>query len=313
MSWSIDDMPDQTGRVAVVTGANDGLGFEVARALARKGATVVMAVRDVGRGEAARQRIVAEQGEVPVDIVELDLSSLASVESGARRIARTRDRLDLLVNNAGVMAVPEQRTEDGFELQLATNHLGHFVLTARLLPALLAAPGARVVSVTSTARHVGLPVDPRNPHLEGRYGPWVAYGRSKLANLHLAVELQRRLEAAGAGVASLVAHPGLSNTHLQAASVDASGGGLGQRFFYDLARTVGMSPGQGALPLLRAATDPAARGGTLYAPRFVSSGPPVRRPLMGRSLRRAPARCLWEVSERETGVRFDVPGLVAAG
>ncbi len=312
MSWSVDDVLDQSGRVAVVTGANDGLGFEVARALAGAGATVVMAVRNVDKGQAARQCILDEHGDVPVEVVELDLASLASVEAGARAIAGDHSRIDLLVNNAGVMAVPQQRTEDGFELQLATNHLGHFVLTARLLPGLLAAASARVVAVTSTARHFGLPVNARKPHLEGRYNPWLAYGQSKLANLHFAVELQHRLEEARGRVASLVAHPGLSNTHLQATSVEESGGGVSQRFFFHLARVTGMSAASGALPLLRAATDPSARGGTLYAPRFATGGAPVRRPLMGRSVRRAPARRLWEISEQETGVRFDVAELVAA-
>jgi NAD(P)-dependent dehydrogenase (short-subunit alcohol dehydrogenase family) len=312
MSWSVDDIPEQSGRVAVVTGANDGLGFEVARALAGADATVVMAVRNVDKGRAARERILAEHGDAGVEVVELDLASLASVDAGAGRITERHGRVDVLVNNAGVMAVPEQRTEDGFELQLATNHLGHFVLTARLLPRLLAAPAARVVAVSSTARHFGLPVSHRNPHLRGRYNPWLSYGQSKLANLHFAVELQRRLEQAQAPVASLVAHPGLSTTHLQATSVEASGGGVSQTFFFHLARLTGMSAARGALPLLRAATDPSARGGTLYAPRFVSNGAPVRRPLLGRSVRRAPARRLWAVSERETGVTFDVAGLAAA-
>ena len=312
MSWSVDNVPDQSGTVAVVTGANDGLGFEVARVLAGANATVVMAVRNVAKGQAARERIRDEHGDVPVEVIELDLASLGSVDAGARAIVGDYPRIDLLVNNAGVMAVPEQRTEDGFELQLATNHLGHFVLTARLLPGLLAAPASRVVAVTSTARHVGLPINSRNPHLEKRYNPWLAYGQSKLANLHFAVELQRRLEQAGGGVASLVAHPGLSNTHLQATSVEESGGGVSQKFFFHLARLTGMPAARGALPLLRAATDPAVRGGTLYAPRFATNGAPVRRPLMGRSVRHAPARRLWKVSERETGVRFDVAKLVAA-
>ena len=312
MSWSVDDVPDQSGRVAVVTGANDGLGFEVARGLAGAGARVVMAVRNVDKAQSARTRLLDEHADAGIEIVEVDLASLASVDAGASAIAERHPRIDLLVNNAGVMAVPEQHTEDGFELQFATNHLGHFALTAQLLPGLLAAPAGRVVAVSSTARHIGLPVTERNPHLKGRYNPWLAYGQSKLANLHFAVELQRRLEQAAAPVASLVAHPGLSNTHLQATSVEESGGGVSQRFFFHLARLTGMSAARGALPLLRAGTDPNARGGTLYAPRFVNSGAPVRRPLLGRSVRRAPARRLWEVSERETGVTFDVAELVAA-
>lgn len=305
MAWTVDDIPDQSGRTAVVTGANHGLGFEVARALARRGATVVMAVRDPTKAEAARRRIEDEVAGASLAVQQLDLASLASVEAGAAGILDAHPRIDLLVNNAGVMGIPEQRTEDGFELQLATNHLGHFVLTARLAPALLAAPAARVVSVTSTARHLGRPIDPRDPHLANHYGPWRAYGQSKLANVHFAVELQRRLEEVGSPASSLVAHPGLSDTGLQATSVEASGGGASQRFFHWLAGVTGMPPQRGALPLLRAATDPAAQGGTLYAPRFVNSGPPVRRPLLGPSRSRAAARRLWTLSERETGVTFD--------
>jgi NAD(P)-dependent dehydrogenase (short-subunit alcohol dehydrogenase family) len=312
MPWTPADIPDQTGRVAVVTGANGGLGLEVTRALARRGAHVVMAARNPNKADTARIRVLAELPTASLEVVPLDLGSLASVEQAAATMLEAHPRIDLLVNNAGVMGTPERRTADGFELQFGVNHLGHFVLTARLLPALAAAPGARVISVTSTGRHVGRPVDPTNPHLEGRYDPWRAYGQAKLANLHFALELQRRLEASSASVSSLVAHPGLSNTDLQAHSVRASGGGRSQRFFHGLARSTGMPPERGAHPLLRAATDPQARGGQLYTPRFVNVGPAVRRPLMGRSLRPEPARVLWNVSERETGVVFDVAAAVRA-
>lgn len=310
MTWTDADIPDQSGRVAVVTGANGGLGYETARALARNGAHVVMAARDVEKAERARRQLIAEVADALLEVVPLDLASLASVEHAAAMILDSHPRLDLLINNAGVMATPERRTADGFELQLASNHLGHFVLTARLLPALSRSTGSRVVSVTSTARHFGRPVDPENPHLRGRYDPWRAYGQSKLANLHFAIELNRRLRDAGAHTESLVAHPGLSNTGLQGASVHSTGGGTSQRFFHWLARGTGMSPSRGALPQLRAATDPRARGGQLYAPRFVNNGPPVRRPLVGRSLDRRAARTLWAVSERETRVTFDVAATV---
>lgn len=310
MPWSPADIPDQTGRVAVVTGANGGLGLEVARELARAGAHVVMAARNLDKAESARDDIRADAPDASLEIVPLDLASLASTDDAVAAILASHDALDLLVNNAGVMGIPERRTDDGFEAQFAVNHLGHFVLTARLLPALLARPASRVVSVTSTARHFGRPVDPANPHLEGRYDPWRAYGQSKLANLHFAVELQRRLDAAGSHVASLVAHPGLSNTDLQATSVASTGGGASQRFFHWLAGATGMDPTRGAHPLLRAATDPDAHGGQLYAPRYVNSGPAVRRPLVGRSLDRTAARTLWEVSEREIGVTFDVAAAV---
>jgi NAD(P)-dependent dehydrogenase (short-subunit alcohol dehydrogenase family) len=203
------------------------------------------------------------------------------------------------------MGIPERRTADGFEMQFGVDHLGHFALTARLMPALLRAPAARVVTVTSTAHHMGRAVDPDNPNLDGHYGPWRAYGQAKLANFHFGLGLDRLLRKAGAPAAGLVAHPGLSNTELQAVSVEETGGGLSQRFFLKLARTVGMSPGEGALSQLRAATDPAAKGGEFYGPLFVNNGPPVRKPIlrrlgMGRAIER-----LWEVSERETGLKLE--------
>ena len=310
MSWSPTDIPDQTGRVAVVTGANSGLGLETTRELARKGALVVMAVRNIESAESAQEEIRADAPDAKLEVVPLDLGSLASVAAAAEAIVSSHPRIGLLVNNAGIMATPEGRTADGFELQLGVNHLGHFVLTARLLPALAAGGGARVVGVTSTARHVGRPLDPDNPHLAGRYDPWRAYGQAKLANLHFAVELQRRLDEAGSDVQSLVAHPGLTRTELQVRTVESNRESRQARFWRAAARYTGMKPARGALPLLRAATDPNARGGELYAPRFVNSGAAVRRPLVGRSLDRAPAETLWEVSERETGVSFDVAAAV---
>jgi len=306
MAWTTDDIPDLAGRTAVVTGANGGLGLETARALAGAGAHVAMAARNAEKTGAAEKSILDSHPRASLEVVPLDLGSLASVHRAAERILAAHDRLDILVNNAGVMAIPERRTEDGFEMQLGVNHLGHFALTAHLLPALLRAEAARVVSVTSTARHMGRAIDPEGPHMEGSYGPWKAYAQSKLANFHFAIGLQRRFEAAGVPAASIVAHPGLSNTDLQATSVAETRGALWQRFFHRLAGATGMTPAAGALPQLRAATDPDARGGELYAPRFVNNGPPVRRPILRRlGLARA-IETLWEVSERETGVRLDV-------
>jgi NAD(P)-dependent dehydrogenase (short-subunit alcohol dehydrogenase family) len=306
MAWTTADVPDQSGRVAVVTGANSGLGLEVARELARKGGHVVMAARDQAKAEAARASIHDQVPDASLELQPLDLASLASVRQAAARILAGHPSVDVLVNNAGVMAVPERRTEDGFELQLAVNHLGHFALTAQLLPALLRGSDARVVSVTSTGRHAGRPLDPDNPHLRGRYDPWRAYGQSKLASLHFALELERRFRAAGVPARSIVVHPGFSSTDLQARSVRETGGGRSQRFFHAAVRRFGMTPAQGALPLLRAATDPAAVGGALYTPRWVNWGPPVRRPLFRRSRNRAAMVTLWRVSERETGITFDV-------
>ena len=306
MSWTAADIPDQSGRTAVVTGANGGLGLETARALAAAGAHVVMAARNQQKATEALAEIRRSAPEASLELVELDLGSLASVRQAAGQIADAHRQLDILVNNAGVMAVPEGTTADGFEIQFGTNHLGHYALTAQLMPSLLTAPAARVVTVTSTAHHVGRAVDPANPHLKGRYGPWRAYGQSKLANFHFGIGLQELLARAGAPAISLIAHPGLSNTELQAVSVQETDGGASQRFFHALAGRTGMTPEQGARPQLRAATDPAARGGQFYVPRFVNNGPPVRRPVMRRiGMEKAISR-LWEVSERETGLKIEV-------
>jgi NAD(P)-dependent dehydrogenase (short-subunit alcohol dehydrogenase family) len=305
MSWTRRKIPDQSGTVAVVTGANGGLGLEVARELACRGAHVVMASRDQAKAEAAQASIRAEIPDASLELRPLDLASLASVREAAASILAAHPRIDVLVNNAGLMGIPERRTEDGFEMQLAVNHLGHFALTAQLLPALLRSRGAHVVSVTSTGRHAGSPLDPDNPHLSGRYDPWRAYGQSKLASVHFALELDRRFRTAGVPARSIVVHPGFSNTDLQARSVRETGGGRSQRVFHAV-RRVGMTPAQGALPLLRAATDPRAAGGALYTPRWVNWGAPVRRPMLGRSRDRAAMATLWAVSERETGIAFDV-------
>lgn len=304
MSWSVADIPDQTGRTAVVTGANGGLGLETARALAAAGAKVVMAARDQEKAARAEEEIRRGAAGASLELVALELGSLASVHEAAERILASHERIDILVNNAGVMGIPERRTVDGFEMQLGVDHLGHFALTARLLPALLRADAARVVTVTSTAHHMGRAIDPENPHLEGRYGPWRAYGQAKLANFHFGLGLDRMLREVKAPATSLVAHPGLSNTELQIVSVEETDGGLSQRFFRSLAASTGMSPAQGALSQLRAATDPGAKGGELYGPLFVNNGPPVRKPILRRlGMRRAIDR-LWEVSERETGLKL---------
>jgi NAD(P)-dependent dehydrogenase (short-subunit alcohol dehydrogenase family) len=304
VSWSATDIPDQRGRTAVVTGANGGLGLETTRELARKGAHVVMAVRNLQKSEKAANDIKRSVPDASLELVSLDLASQASVRQAAEEIRRGHERVDLLVNNAGVMGIPEQKTVDGYEMQFGVDHLGHWTFTALLLPALLTIPGARVVTVTSTAHHIGHTVDPTNPHLESRYRPWRAYGQAKLANFHFGIGLQRDLAHAGASTASLIAHPGLSNTDLQSVSVRETGGGASQRFFHMLAQRTGMTPAQGALSQLRAATDPNAKGGEFYGPLFVNNGPPVRKPILRRvGMNHAIAK-LWEVSERETGVNL---------
>jgi len=306
VGWNAADIPDQHGRTAVVTGANGGLGLETARQLAAKGAQVVMAVRNQKKAAAAVGEIRSSAPDAALELVALDLASQASVRAAAAQIMAAHKSIDLLINNAGVMGIPEAKTADGFEMQFGVDHLGHWALTALLLPALLRTRGARIVTVTSTAHLMGRAVDPANPHLHGRYRPWRAYGQAKLANFHFGLGLQRELEKADASTASLIAHPGLSHTDLQAVSVQLTGGGTSQRFFRFLARRTGMSAADGALSQLRAATDPAAKGGEFYGPLFGNSGPPVRKPILRTFDMHKAIAALWEVSERETGIAIDV-------
>lgn len=306
MAWSTFNIPDLAGKTAVVTGASGGLGLETAKGLAGAGCHVVMAARNSEKAESALGELTAAQPHASLEIVELDLASLQSIETAALAMFSKHPTVDILVNNAGLMAMPEQKTEDGFEMQFGVNHLGHWALTAQLLPALIGAPEARVVTVTSTAHHFGKRVDAENPHLKGEYDPWKAYGQSKLANYHFAIGLQRQFENAGLRARSLVAHPGLSNTGLQANTVRQGGASGSAEFWHNLAQRTGMSPAAGALPQLRAATDPRAKGGQMYAPRFVNFGAAVRRPILRRFGLSESIRVLWEVSEQATGLSIDL-------
>ena len=306
MAWSERDIPDLTGRTAVVTGANGGLGFQTALGLAGAGAHVVLAARDPSKTAAAEARIRERYPSASLEVAPLDLGDLARVSAAAQQVLERHDRIDVLVNNAGVMAMPQRTTVDGFELQLGVDHLGHWAFTAHLLPALLRAPAARVVTVTSTARLRGRPLDPANPHLRRRYGAWASYSQAKMANYHFGLGLQQQFWQAGVAAQSLIAHPGLSNTDLQARSVREGGAGRLGAFFEAMTARVGMTPLEGARPQLRAATDPRARGGELYAPRFGSNGPPVRRPIVHRFDLQKQIHILWQVSERETGIPLEV-------
>ncbi len=305
MGWNAEDIPDLTDRVAVVTGANSGLGLESARELARAGARVFLAARNPDKAEAARHDILTDVPSARLDLLELDLASLSSVRSAASSLTEATERIDILINNAGVMGIPRRLTEDGFEMQIGTNHFGHFALTALVIDLLRAADSARVVTVTSTGRNYAARLDPADLTMEGSYDPWRAYGRSKKANFHFAIALHRRLEEAGSSVASLAAHPGFSNTNLQAASYEESRGGS-QRFFHEAVRKVGMAPDEGALSQLRAATDPGASSGEFYTPRWVNFGPPERRPFLSFSARNSDLDLMWATSEQATGITFDV-------
>ena len=303
-AWTFEDIPDQTGRTAIVTGANTGIGLETARMLALKGARVVLACRSEEKGKAALARILAEKPAGSASVEALDLSDLDSVAAFASSFALRHERLDLLIDNAGVMVPPLGRTRQGFELQIGTNHLGHFALTGRLLPLLeRAASGgspARIVVVASTAQSAGR-IDFDDLSWERRaYSAFRAYGQSKLANMMFALELDRRLVAAGSLVRVTAAHPGWTATDLQRTAGAA-------RFFNPL---LAMKPAEGALPTLRAATDPAAAGGSYWGPSgFLElRGHPVAARIPRRAMDRAVASRLFDVSEKLTGVTFPRAG-----
>ncbi|HST67356.1 MAG TPA: oxidoreductase [Mycobacteriales bacterium] len=302
MSWSANDIPDLTGRTAIVTGANSGIGYRAAVELARHGAAVTLAARDPGRGTDALHRLRGAVPDADATLAELDLADLASVRSFAQGWEAP---LDLLVNNAGVMAPPLRMTPDGFESQFGTNHLGHFALTGLLLPRLLARPGARVVTVTSGVHRAGR-MNFANLDAQSGYRKWPAYAQSKLANLLFAFELQRRADAAGVDLRSVAAHPGYAVTNLQTAGPRLAGSKVGEVGAALVSRLIGQSDSQGALPTLRAATDPAVRGGEVFGPDGFMElrGAPKQVAVSRRARDRALAERLWTISERKTGVTY---------
>jgi protochlorophyllide reductase len=294
MPWTCADIPDQSSRTAVITGANSGLGLETARALAQRGARVVLACRSLAKAEAACQELGASGGGELIPL-ELDLADLASVRRGAAAVAERWGAIDLLINNAGVMAPPRQLSAQGFELQFAVNHLGHFALTQQLLP--LLRPGARVVHVSSGASYFGrIAFDDLQG--EQRYDAWAAYAQSKLANMMTALELQRRLDAQGAEVLSIAAHPGLARTNLQPTSVAARGSRV-EALAYRLMDPLFQSAAMGALPQLFAATAPAAAPGGFYGPGGMGNmkGYPKACRIAPAALDTAACEQLWGLSE----------------
>ena len=298
--WNENDIPDQTGRIAIVTGANTGLGFDTARALAEHGAHVVLAVRDITKGNAAAGRIAKAAPKASVKVHKLDLGSLESVRTAAAELAAEYPRIDLLINNAGVMyPSPRQTTADGFELQFGTNHLGHFALTGLLLGNLLPVEGSRVVTVASNAHKQGGEIHFDDLQWERRYNRGLAYSQSKLANLLFTYELQRRLAAAKAPTISVAAHPGLAATDLIRHIP-----GVLKPFVPFIAQ----SAERGALPTLLAATDPAVQGGQYYGPDGIAEwrGDPKLVHSNGKSYDTERQRRLWTVSEELTGVSYPV-------
>ena len=305
--WTAEDVPRLDGRLAIVTGANSGLGLETARALARRGARVVLACRNPERARAA-EREIATAASAPdgVEALPLDLASLASVRAFADAIRKRHPALHLLVNNAGVMAIPLRRTADGFEMQLGTNHLGHFALTGLLLDLLLAAPGARIVNVSSAMHRIGR-IRFDDLQSERSYGPWRAYAQSKLANLLFTFELQRRLARRGASALAAAAHPGSAATNLQEAGPRERNATLMARATVLGNRLLAQSAAMGALPTLYAATAPDVRGGEYFGPDswFEMRGHPRRVGATARARDERAAERLWLVSENLTGVRFE--------
>jgi NAD(P)-dependent dehydrogenase (short-subunit alcohol dehydrogenase family) len=301
--WTTADMPDLTGKVIIVTGANSGIGFEAAKEFARKGAATILACRNMDKAAAALAAIQAEIPDAKAEIMQLDLASQASVHQFADAFKAKYDQLDILVNNAGIMMVPYGTTEDGFERQLGTNHLGHFALTGLLFDLLVNTAGARVVNVSSNAHHRGSMDFDNLMYEDGNgYSPMGAYGRSKLANLLFTYELQRRFDQLGSNTLAVAAHPGISQTNLAAHMTD-------RWYFKPLMPLMSLmlqSAAMGALPTIRAAVDPNVMGGQYFGP----DGPREQRgyPVIVESNEaahnEADARRLWEVSEQLTGVQF---------
>jgi NAD(P)-dependent dehydrogenase (short-subunit alcohol dehydrogenase family) len=304
--WTTADAGDQNGRIAVVTGATSGLGLRTALVLAEHGATVVLTGRDAAKAAAAVDQVKAVAANAQVHAAELDLASLESIRKAAADIVARFGRIDLLINNAGVMMPPYGLTQDGFELQFGTNHLGHFALTGLLLPALLPVPGSRVVTVSSNGHRAGR-IDFDNLMSSRHYSRTAAYGRSKLANLMFTYELQRRLAASNAHTIALAAHPGTARTELTRHMPSVANTVMGPRF--DTLNSWWLQDAaMGALPTLRAATDPDAIGGTYYGPDgFLQfTGYPIVVRSSARSHNAETQRRLWAESEQLTGVTYPV-------
>ena len=310
MSWKTSDIPDLTGKRAVITGVTGGLGVNTAIELARHGAALVVTARNAQKAEEAVARIESEAPGADVDVVSLDLADLEDTKRAARDVISAYDRVDILVNNAGVMATPKSQTADGYELQIGTNHIGHFAWTATLWP-LLVSSSARVVTVSSFMHRSVTGIDLRSLTKEGsprRYGRWKSYGESKLADLLFALELDRRTKASGVPVVSVAAHPGYASTNLTKPSAGASGLFLPDTAMHQVSKILGQPAAHGAWPLLMAATDPELTGGEYVGPAGFSE---MRgRPKLVGMTRTAQdpnlANALWAASESAAGVDFSV-------
>jgi NAD(P)-dependent dehydrogenase (short-subunit alcohol dehydrogenase family) len=303
-AWSLGRVPDLSGRIVIITGANSGIGYEAARSLAQHQAEIILACRNLAKAEAAADRIRLETPPANIEVIPLDLADLASVRAFADAFRAKKSRLDALINNAGVMALPKRTTRDGFEMQLGTNHLGHFALTARLLEVLLATPRSRVVNVSSMAHKFGT-IRFHDLQWEKGYQKWGAYGQSKLANLLFTYELDRRLKAAGSDTISVACHPGWAATNLQQAGPKMSGSKIMEALSACGNAALAQDAAAGALPPVFATVEP-LRGGEVVGPTRMMGwrGPPaVVEPATKARDPEAAAR-LWDESESLTGVRY---------
>lgn len=307
-SWTLDNIESLAGRVALITGANSGLGLETTRGLAAAGATVFMACRNADKAEAAITEIRHDHPDADLRFIALDLADLASIRTCSEQLRAQTAQLDLLINNAGVMALPERRTADGFEMQIGTNHLGHFALTGQLLDALEAADAGRVVTVSSIMHKTGrIDLDDLN-WTSRRYKAWPAYGQAKLANLMFALTLDRRLRAAGRHTISVASHPGYASTHLQLAGPEMKGSTLGGAFMQIGNRLFAQPQARGALPSLYAATASDVHSGEYFGPDGFRElwGQPTRAQVAGRAKKTDVADRLWTLSETLTGIEYPV-------
>jgi NAD(P)-dependent dehydrogenase (short-subunit alcohol dehydrogenase family) len=307
--WTASDIPDQNGRTVLITGANSGLGLRSAEALAAAGARVLLACRNPEKAAVALDAVKQVASGAPPEVVSLDLADLDSVHACAKQVLADVDRLDVLMNNAGVMAIPLRRTVQGFEAQLGTNHLGHFALTGLLLPALLRADAGRVVNTSSQMHRIGS-MRWDDLQWDRRYMKWPAYGQSKLANLLFTFELDRRAKLAGTSVVSVAAHPGYAATHLQAVGPEMSGSSIMSRVMDAANRVIAQPDTMGALPQLFGATSRTVRGGEYFGPDgpFESRGHPTTVKPSGAASDTTSAERLWNKSEQLTGVTFDFEG-----
>jgi len=295
--WTTANIPDQSGRVVIVTGANSGIGFETAQALAAKGAELILAVRDTNKGDEAAKRIQQSFGKAKLHVLRLDLADLSSVKEFATNFMTTFSRLDLLINNAGIMIPPYGKTIDGFESQMGTNHLGHFSLTAQLYPLLQQTPESRIVNVSSNAHKMGALNFDDLGWEKRKYVAWKAYGDSKIANLYFTYELARKLVQVEAKVITTAAHPGLTETNLAKSKV-----------LRGLNRLVAQTAPMGALPTLMAATEPSAKNGDYFGPSGMAEWKGFPKQVISNKLSHDEdhAQKLWTVSEELTGIKFSI-------